>query len=210
MDYWAAFAALAQELRQNRSIEVVRFELLHPAAGSAGAQGRRMKGVPRAAREFYAQVGAVRLEWQSRVHEDPDVAGRVNILPLDRVLQDWKGDIYFEEDATAGSRRFFRPFDFFVPEAAAGILIRGEPDEQVYLYTYDDEPFPLGVDLAGYIELLLRARGFLYWQMIPVALALGRPSAEALRFRSAMPQLFPGFDPGEFERLYRRLRFTKG
>jgi RecA-family ATPase len=64
---------------------------------------------------------------------------------------------------------------------------------------------PLGVDFEGYLQLLLKSRGFWYW---PLAIAgsedvdLSAPiTREERNFREIMPQLFPDFNQSDFKRL---------
>lgn len=203
VDFWEQFNQLAKVLRDHDSIEVLRFDLQKPDLEPP----HRLR-LDASVRAFYAQVGSVRLEWRSLIH-DADVAGKVNILPLKRVLMDWKDDIYFEDDSPQDPRRFFHPIDFFTPEATTGILLMEKPDPQVYLFTYHDDPIPLGVDLPGYVALLIEAKGFLYWQKYIVALLKGTDSEESRRFQKMMPKVFPGFQAEMIALRHRNLKLKK-
>ncbi len=211
VDFWKQLNQLEQVLRANSTIEVLSFDLQKPDRKPAQVRStlrRSRLRLDESVHAFYAQVGSVRLEWRSPNH-DADVAGKANILPLNRVLKDWKDDIYFEDDSVQDPRRFFHPIDFFAPEAAAGILITERPDPQVYLFTYHDDPIPLGVDLTGYVALLIEARGFLYWQKHIVSMLKGVDSEESRRFQEKMPEVFPGFQTEMIAKRHRKLRLKK-
>jgi len=66
---------------------------------------------------------------------------------------------------------------------------------------------PLGVDFEGYLQLLLKSRGFWYWPLAIVGPEEVDPSAsmpeDEKNFREIMPQLFPDFNPSDFQRLNR-------
>lgn len=203
MGYLERFKKFQRALEKNDAVEVGRCDLL-PAGRKAVKKGT--KAVDPSILDFYRQIKSVRVTWEACEGDDPDVAGQVNILPLDRVLADWGDDIYFEDDDPESHRRFFHPFDFFAPEAAVGLMLRDEPEPGLYYFAYHDDPIPLDLDVEGYIELLLEARGFLYWPKVIVARLTDTEFEEVDRFRDAMPRLFPDFDPDAFEKRYQALR----
>ena len=200
MEYLNRFQLLRNELTNNQSINLMRFDISQP--GDISQNSDELVFLDSYILEFYRLIKSVRLQWESSVFDDPDIAGEVKILPLERVLMDWKDDIYSEDYGTQDLRRFYHPIDFFVPEASVGILIQEKINPELFFFTYGEEIIPLGVDFRGYIELLIAAKGFFYWQMLIISLISGHNFEEAQRFRDFMPRLFPDFKISHFEKIY--------
>jgi len=63
---------------------------------------------------------------------------------------------------------------------------------------------PLGVDFEGYLQLLLKSRGFWYWQKAITTAEYENPdvpvSVEESNFTTIMRQLFPDFNIFDFQR----------
>ncbi|MBW4501600.1 MAG: hypothetical protein KME57_19065 [Scytonema hyalinum WJT4-NPBG1] len=165
--------------------------------------------VPQQFLSFYEESNGFELDWEMLSSSDPDVLGRVKILSLAEVIQDWKDVVYFEDIELDDSIRNFRPFDFFVDEACVGIYLEEDFDNSLYLYNFNSEPFRLDLDISGYIELLVAARGFLYWQNVIKALKTNTENSEEKRFRTFMPQLFSNFSFDDFSNTYESLRLSK-
>jgi hypothetical protein len=68
-----------------------------------------------------------------------------------------------------------------------------------------EEMSPLGVDFEGYLQLLLKSRGFWYWQKAIATPEYDNPyaseSLEESNFMKIMSQLFSDFNPSDFPRL---------
>ncbi len=179
----------------------------------APSQQRRaaaQAGMPVSLYAFSHGCDGFELSWDLPDEEDPSVSGRVRLLPLRAVMQDWHGVVYFDDEPADSSWRTFRPVDFFVDEACVGMFTGADVDESLYLWDFShlDEPFRLDLDIFGYVELLCAARGFLYWQRGLRTIKGDGDSPEAQRFRTRMPQLFPQFSYAEFSELYQRLRLS--
>lgn len=200
------FSSLAAELENNRAIEVTKAVFNPPATEEELKSARGRFDLTPAMIDFYGQANGVRIEWERRGEKRLPAgglaAGRINLLPVQEVFGDWEGVIFFDDN-----RRFelLHPLDFFAPEACAALRLDGSGNPEVFYHYLGEEMNPLGVDFEGYLELLLRARGFWYWQR-----AVARPdhvnprapmSVEERNFRELMPQLFPDFDPSDFRRL---------
>ena len=69
---------------------------------------------------------------------------------------------------------------------------------------------PLGVDFEGYLQLLLKSRGFWYWQKAIATPEYENPyvsvSVEESNFTTIMPQLFPDFNLSDFQRFNQQKR----
>ncbi|HXV91656.1 MAG TPA: hypothetical protein VD813_00050, partial [Pseudonocardia sp.] len=179
------------------------------AAPGRVREAARTAGVPPSLHAFSHSCNGFELHWQAPGHPDPDVAGGVRILSLAQILQDWEGVVYFAGDPADSVWRSFRPVDFFTDERCVGIFTGEHADDSLHLYTFsDDDTVRLDLDLFGYADLLCAARGFLHWPSALELVRTGRDSVEAERFRSAMPQLFPGFSWPGFVEAYQALRLS--
>ncbi|TAF03409.1 MAG: hypothetical protein EAZ77_17330 [Nostocales cyanobacterium] len=202
------FQALKKELEDLNSIQVNTCELTFYAPKKVRNKALEMD-VPKQILSFYENSNGFELDWEMLSSPHPDVLGMVKILSLVEVIQDWKDVVYFEDTELDDPIRTFRPFDFFVDETCVGIYLEKDFDDSLYLYKFGSEPFRLDLDVSGYIELLIAARGFLYWQNVIKALKTERDNTEAERFRLFMPQLFPSFSFENFSSLYESLRLSK-
>lgn len=121
---------------------------------------------------------------------------------MGEVFGSWEGFIYFEETSRF---RSLHPIDFFIEEACAAFNLDGSENPQVYYHSLGGEMAPLGVDFGGYLELLLKSRGFWYWQLAIATHEYSSTDApltgEERSFRETMPQLFPDFDAAAFKRV---------
>jgi hypothetical protein len=202
------FQTLKKELDDLNNIQVNTCRLTFYAPKKIRNRAREMP-VPQQFLSFYEESNGFELDWEMLSSSDPDVLGRVKILSLAEVIQDWKDVVYFEDIELDDSIRNFRPFDFFVDEACVGIYLEEDFDNSLYLYNFNSEPFRLDLDISGYIELLVAARGFLYWQNVIKALKTNTENSEEKRFRTFMPQLFSNFSFDDFSNTYESLRLSK-
>lgn len=202
------FQILKQELNDLNKIQINTERLTFSAPKNLRNRAQEM-GVPQHILSFYENSNGFELDWEMLSSPDPDILGRVKILSLAEVMRDWKGVVYFEDTELDDPIRNFRPFDFFVDEACVGIYLEEDFDNSVYLYRFDSDPFRLDLDISGYIELLIAARGFLYWQNVIKSLKTNSDNSEAKRFKAFMPHLFPNFSFEEFSNTYEALRLSK-
>lgn len=200
MDYLERFRLLEDDLSTNRVLQLSRFEM--PMAENSTMNHEKINLLEESIVSFYKVFKLVRIQWEASIFDDPDVAGEVNILPLERALRDWKNDIYFEDHDIQDPKRFYHPLDFFIPEASVGIILQDDRTSEVFFFDYGEELIALELNFEGYIHLLLEARGFFYWQMSLISLISGGDFEESERFKEFMPKIFPAFKFSEFERLY--------
>lgn len=197
------FRAMSEELKRNPSINVVLCEFNPPATEEQLAAARAEFDLTPSMLDFYTRANGLRIEWERRGSKQVPggglAAGRVNLLPVEEVFGDWEDEIYSDDE---DPYRHLRPLDFFVEEACAALYAKGAADPEVYYHYLGEEMRRLGVNFDGYLELLLKSRGFWYWQLAVAEPDAGDPAARASKeeenFRELMPQLFPDFDPSEF------------
>lgn len=71
-----------------------------------------------------------------------------------------------------------------------------------------EDPEHLDLDIFGYTELLLMARGTTGWQWAVKALVQGKDGSTAEHFRRVAPTVFPEFSWDAFESAFHRVRLT--
>jgi hypothetical protein len=199
------FQALKKELDDLNNIQVNTCRLTFSAPKKVMDRAQKMK-VPQQILSFYEKSDGFELDWEMLRTPDPDVLGTVKILPLAQLIQDWKDVVYFNDIELDDPIQSFCPFDFFADEACVGMYLEENFDNSLYLYKFDLDPFRLDLDISGYIELLVAARGFFYWPKVIKALKTNTENYESERFRLFMPQLFPNFSFEEFSNTYENLR----
>lgn len=179
--------------------------------------------VPYCMQEYGGDLNGWILRWQTREGQAPAASGQIKLLSLPEIYRDWEGMLYFDFDSAERRAKFgtFKIVDFFADEACVGLYHDERADPALYLYTFEDEPEPLGVDIRGYLHLLTQSLGFSYWQYLLVELA--RPTAGArqrpfipqrgtvsgnmaVEFVTAMSALLPDFNLEAFLQLYDQVR----
>jgi len=156
--------------------------------------------------DFYSEANGLAIYWDRADEVDIPgggvAAGYINLLPVQEVFKDWKNIIYFSEDDPC---KPLHPIDFFISNACAALYLDGSDNPPVYYYYRGERMRPLGVDFEGYLQLLLKSRGFWYWPLAIAGPEEVDPAApiptEERNFREIMPQFFPDFDPSDFQRL---------
>lgn len=149
-----------------------------------------------------------KIYWSATTSPDPDVKGMAKILPLEQIIQDWEGVVYFEDTDADDPIRHFHPVDFFVDEACVGVYVGADAGPSLYFFDFSESPYRLDLDMEGYLRMLLLSRGFFYWQDAIRAFRSGEDNPQSERFKKYMPQLFPDFTYENFQRTYQRLRLT--
>jgi len=195
--YLERFNQMVDELRANPKIEVLEYTV-HPPATSeeiAAAQAY-FPNIPAAMLDFYTQANGLRLKWKLVDEgEDRSEHGNIDLTPIQNVFSSWEGVMWFDEEWDEGRFKPLHPIDFFVPEACAAIFLDGNNEPKVYYHYCGEEMESMEVDFAGYLELLLKSRGYWYWQTaISTDLSGKEYTIEPREFRLNMPDLFSDFD----------------
>ncbi|MBD2356005.1 SMI1/KNR4 family protein [Tolypothrix sp. FACHB-123] len=202
------FRAMVEELRNNPLINTNEIDCeINPPATEAEINAAQMKfKLTPAMMDFYLQANGIRIYWE--LEEEVEVlggrlaAGYIDLLPVQEVYKDWKNIIYFDADDPC---KPLHPIDFFIGNACAALYLDGSSNPEVYYYYRGEKMRPLGVDFEGYLNLLLKSRGFWYWHLAiagPENVNLDEPmSIEEKNFREIMPQIFSDFQSSDFQRL---------
>jgi hypothetical protein len=168
--------------------------------------------------EFYKEIECFQLKWEANNLKNVDVpiSGSINILKPDVVLSSWEGRIYISNPDYPDYEEPLKDFkivDHFESEACVGYTQdERRMDFMEYLDIGDSETERLDLDFAGYMDMMLAARGYTYWQLVILHLRnqlSGREDAYDYgvdKFKTYMPQLFPDFKWEDFVALYERVR----
>lgn len=106
----------------------------HITLGKGGARSG-LEQLPPALRDYYTQGNGFDAKWWKI--GQPERKGRIRILPLDQVLQDGKGVVWF--DHSPARMRDFKLIDFFADEAAVGFFL-GKDDLYLYEFAGNQRP----------------------------------------------------------------------
>ena len=187
--------------------------------GKAWAKIPHAEWIPAQLRQYGEEVNGHLLEWQSRRDgsERPVCRGRVELLALEHIYGDWVEHVYLEASEPADSRlRAFKIVDYFLPEACVGLYHDAQQDPGLYFYSLGEgeAPYPLHLDLRGYLRLLAVSLGYEYWQLALLRLLPDDGRNPAYRqagniledFRRDMAAWDPEFDYAAFVALYHAVK----
>ncbi|MEB3356328.1 MAG: hypothetical protein VKK04_06350 [Synechococcales bacterium] len=200
------FQLMVEELETHAMIELVKCEFNSPAPKEQLNSFQENFHLTATITDFYGQANGLEICWQKREERELSggglAAGYINLLPIEEVFQDWHDIIYFDDD---DKYKPLHPIDFFVEEACAALYLNGSSNPQVYYHYLGEEMSSLNVDFEGYLQLLLKSRGFWYWHKAVAQPEYVNPyapvSLEERNFREIMPQLFPDFKQSDFKRV---------
>jgi hypothetical protein len=162
---------------------------------------------PRSIQEYYAQMNGSEIFWShSKFKAQPRISGCIRILDAETLSKDSKGIVWFDHTPQDDPLRKFKLIDFFADEAAVGFYEGDHPNDQMYLYFFEGDPLPLGVDFEGYHKLLCESRGLFYWQQVLRAILEGKENQESIDFKLYMPQIHSGFSYVAFANKYNSLK----
>src|SRR5262245_10066067 len=202
--YRERFESMAEELRSNRNVRVIKLALGRPAARAEIASAERRAGgaLPDGVERFYREMNGFSLEWEHTVesirsHDSSD-RGFVELLPIGRVFASWRGQTWFADIEGGETYRPVKPFDRFQPEACAAFYQPPgkAPEDRVYYHYFGEILEATGYTFPEYVDRLLASRGFFYWI---VTLCAGLQSTrEATSFREKMPLISDDFEAALF------------
>ena len=163
--------------------------------------------IPDQLRVMSKDIDGSTIRWHSPEDESnrSSCTGSINLLPIHKIYGDWKGIVYFE--FTENQRlQDFKIVDFFAEEACVGLYHDAEQDSGLYFYDFERGPYPLHIDLKGYVQLLEMTLGYSYWQKVILDLVSGEESATTRQFRQDMTAWVPKFSFQSFTALYEQVR----
>lgn len=205
-EFRKAIRALRDELQSNPQVKVKGITTPPPMNKK---ELERIAGIaPQSLFAFHREMNGLTVEWEPKKSADPDVKGSVKLLPVEEILKEWKGIVYFDFTPEGERIRKFHPIDFFIDEAAAGAFLNEpkEEDRSFYLFHFEGEPARLHLEMSGYIQMMIASKGFLYWQYAVIEILEQKENPVSRRFKEWMPQLFPEFSWDEYVSLFNGLK----
>lgn len=200
---------LEKGLKENKLIVVEKFELDdQPVSDSLLTAQRELSRIEPSVLDFYEVVNGLTIDWKpvDTKYVKQEMLGRTKVNPFLQVVTDWNGVVFFDSDAQDSERRTFFPLDFFIDEAAVGFNTKEASRKMLYLYQFEGDMIPLYVNFKSYLELLVYAKGCLYWQYLIREITEQKENVVSARIKQYLPQLFPDFSFEGFEKLFTRLR----
>ena len=207
---------IAEVLHQIQTRCEELFELQEPAGGgppideaAARAELPHPEWIPESVWRYARQMNGFSVAWEAPAVE---AAGYITLLTIADIFRSWEPEI----DVWAGPRmRAFKPVDMHNDILLVGLFHDEALDPGLYVYHFRDwsPPYPLYLDLPGYIALLRRSLGYSYWQNVVLELLPddGENPAHQIKsytpeFRQAMKASDPEFDFDAFTALYHEVK----
>ncbi|UFH55827.1 hypothetical protein [Spirosoma sp. KNUC1025] len=198
-----------EQLTKNNSLTVQKALFFNIAAKKADlAQVRKTGRVGDDVLNFYGQGNRWEVQWAPNVPapELEEIRGSINILPFENVFSNWEGVAFFKDTPADSIRRRFFVVDFFADEAAVGLVVTAEHKDQMYYSDFENDPKPLQINMDGYIQLCVAAKGTIYWPYLLFELIEGEENPVSERIKKHLPELFPDFSFDAFSTLFGKLR----
>lgn len=169
-----------------------------------GASGKIEKTVL----DFYRESDGFEIYWDTVDGEltKNEIMGRVKVNPFQQVVKNWSGVVYFDNEPENTPRRKFFPIDFFIDEAAAGFCSLEKHRDFMYFYKFEGDIIPLFVKFSDYLQLMLKAKGCLYWQYLIFSIIEKEENEVSYRIKTYLPEIFPDFSFAGFETLFNEKR----
>lgn len=174
--------------------------------------------IPAQLLDYARDSNGVHFEWSSPDDGSgrPKCWGCIWLQPITAIYGDWYEHIYFASTPADSRLRHFKVVDWCSPETCVGLYHDAHGDPGLYLYTpgNGDEPYPLHLDLRGYVQLLELSYGYHLWPMVLLAQlpddgrnpAYHTATDHAAEFRRDLGAWLPWFDYEQFVALYQRVR----
>jgi hypothetical protein len=173
--------------------------------------------VPAQVWRYGQELNGILFSWRSRADGSgrPECFGRVELLPLEEIYRDWSEELGLKDVPADDRLHHFKPVDLTNQMVYVGLYHDQARDPGLYLYQpgEGEAPYPLHVDLRGYVRLLAQSMGHAYWPFVLLELLPddGRNPAYQLDpftpdFRRDLEAWVPDFDYAAFVALYREVQ----
>jgi len=193
------FEALVRELRARPEITVREATIGPPTDPAEIARAKAIAGAawPEGMSELYTDLSFVDV-----TYEVLGSRGNGGAIHIPRVADVWdhaghEDELWFDWMLEENPEHPFakvRPIDRFVEEAYAVLYpVPGGAPATVHYHFCGESLVPTGLTFVAWLELLLRARGAMYWLTLPAGRSLGRTWVEENHAR--IQAIFPDFAP---------------
>ena len=157
--------------------------------------------------EGIMQVNNCEFKWKDKENRGHYRYGNAKILSIERICQDW--ELNEEEDPDRDELNYFHFVDDVTEEWGVGIFSGEYACDSLYIYQSGSLRY-LGLNMEGYIKMLIAARGCYYWQK---SLVHYKNKESGLLnndvFKEVLPHLFPEVNLDDFYKLYDSLYFEE-
>ncbi|MEM9339969.1 MAG: hypothetical protein AAGA66_14625, partial [Bacteroidota bacterium] len=143
--------------------------------------------------------------------ENNAISGNMEFLPIEKSLQDWKDNLYYEEDLELNDMiQYYKPFDLISETVSCGFMITPDYISKSIYYHHAPNPetYDLDIDFEGYMQMAYEAKIFQYWPKVLLDIQAEDESEETKVFKENMPRIFDGFDWNQFVKKYESLRLS--
>ncbi len=181
---------LKKELENHPLITLKKFNIRPPKPFNLGIYSK----IDSVIIDFYNEMDGFEVEWDLKdSYEDRDSYGNIRIASAATVFT--KPSEYTNPN--------YLGLDYFIAEANSGLWI--SPQNKLTPVHFKDEDgyyYPIASSFNEYFNLLMKSRGFWYWQMTKATPKLFPEiiSPEEQEFFEKMPLLFDNFDPVDFNK----------
>lgn len=154
------------------------------------------------------QVNNCEFEWNDP--NDIDICGSAKILPIDDIINSYVMK-RTDSDYTDDNEHWldFKIVDSVRPEWQVGIFCGKNATNSLY-YIDGATPYYLGLNMEGYIKMLIATRGFISWQWALIDYKAGEERTTALgELKEHLPRLFPEVRIEDVFALYDSLYFEE-
>ncbi len=205
---------LYAKIRKNKSVEITE------RGGDSSPEDYLAKvkdQLPAQVVDFYDTCNGILLKWAAK-NKDLGASGSMNLRPIENLFdatvvnlegRTWRLNADYNQPKVA-LKGVFRPLDLFQGDAAVGFFSDASDRTEMYFHTFGNSFESLKVDLEGYFQLLLAARGYMSWQYVILHREYGQEDdygkVEHDAFKTNMPKLFSDFDFDEFIELYEKVK----
>jgi hypothetical protein len=144
-------------------------------------------------------------EWKDP--NNTNILGTANILSIDGIIESTADYAHLvDEEPSFGN---FHIVDLVRPEIVIGIFSGDYATNSLYLEESDGIAQYLGLDMEGYIKMLIATKGFYCWQFALLDYKSGKEGHSLKQLKEHLPRLFPEVNINEVFALYDSLYISE-
>ena len=205
------FVLMIIDLQDNKKISPQNFTPIRAVEDSLIEEALRL-GFKESFALSYGQIAEAMIFWieEGAKETTTDYEGATHILSLDGIIGKRSSSNfdpqYLDDD---DARNDFHVVDEFCNEAGVGIFSGKSATNSLYFFAIDEMPEYLGLDLSGYVEMLIASRCYRYWQKAILSIRNEKTNHETEKFKERMPYLFPGWTWESFVSKYNEVKIEE-
>jgi hypothetical protein len=171
--------------------------------------------IPAQLLQYGLEINGCMTAWKSKDDGSgrPACTGRFDFKPLEVIYGNWHRELGLVDEPATSRMHHFKVVDLATSYLVVGLYHDEAQDAGLYVYEPGGgaAPYPLHLDLSGYVQLLAHSLGYAYWQLALLALLPDDGQNPAYRtyveltaeFRHALSAWNPEFDYDTFVALYK-------